>query len=256
MSRSRSRLPIVAALLVAALAIGGFVVFHQFLAGDSVATLTLPPVGSATPGTGGSSADTSGSPVAGSSGSAIDATPAGLAGTWSIGDGSIVGYRVREQLANLPALSDAVGRTSAVTGSATLEASGDSVRVTEAAFEADLTQLTSDEGRRDNRIRTIGLESDRFPTATFTLTSPIDVPAAALGGSAVDVSISGDLTIHGVTKAVTIIGQAQLNGDRIAIAASLTFPFSDFGMTPPNVAGFVSVQDDATLEVLLSLARA
>jgi hypothetical protein len=54
---------------------------------------------------------------------------------------------------------------------------------------------------------------------------------------------------------VTITGQAQRNGDRIEIAASLTFPFSDFGMTPPNVAGFVSVQDDATLEVLLSLAK-
>ena len=33
------------------------------------------------------------------------------------------------------------------------------------------------------------------------------------------------------------------------------FPFSDFGMTPPSIAGFVKVQDDATLEVLLSLAR-
>ncbi len=34
----------------------------------------------------------------------------------------------------------------------------------------------SDETRRDNRIRTQGLESDRFPTATFVSTSPISVP--------------------------------------------------------------------------------
>ncbi|TAL07928.1 MAG: YceI family protein, partial [Chloroflexota bacterium] len=65
----------------------------------------------------------------------------------------------------------------------------------------------------------------------------------------------GDLTIHGVTKSVTIQGQARLNGDRIEIVAALTFPFSDFGMTPPSIAGFVQVQDDATLEVLVSLAR-
>ena len=39
--------------------------------------------------------------------------------------GSEAGYRVREQLANLPAESDAVGRTSDVTGSITLEAAGE-----------------------------------------------------------------------------------------------------------------------------------
>jgi polyisoprenoid-binding protein YceI len=252
---SRSRLPIGAALAVAAVAFGGVLVFQQFLAGDSVPTLTLPPLATATLADG-TTSDPSASAVAGSSTDALDATPAGLAGSWSVGDGSVVGYRVREQLASLQALSDAVGRTSAVTGTATLEAAGGTVKVTAATFEADLTQLTSDEGRRDNRIRTIGLQSSQFPTATFTLTTPIEVPPAALTGTAVDVSISGDLTIHGVTKSVTITGQAQLNGDRIELAASLTFPFSDFGMTPPNIAGFVSVQDKATLEVLLSLARA
>ena len=81
------------------------------------------------------------------------------------------------------------------------------------------------------------------------------MPAAALSGSAVDVSLAGNLTIHGVTKAVAIAGKAQLNGDRIQIVASLTFPFSDYGMSPPNIAGFVTVQGDATLEVLLTLAK-
>lgn len=45
------------------------------------------------------------------------------------------------------------------------------------------------------------------------------------------------------------------NGDRIEIVAALTFPFSDFGMTPPSAGNFVQVQNDATLEVLLSLAK-
>ena len=252
----RSRLPIIAAIVVAAVAIGGFLAYQQFLAGDSVPQLTLPPVAisSATPGTAGTSTDPSATAGGASSGTLVS-TPAGLAGTWSIGDGSVVGYRVREQLGNVTALSDAVGRTSAVTGSATLVATSDSVQVTAASFEADLSQLTSDDNRRDNRIRSIGLESSQFPTAAFKLTSAVDVPAGALSGSAVDVSLAGDLTIHGVTKSVTIPGKAQLNGDRIQIVASLTFPFSDFGMSPPNIAGFVSVQNDATLEVLLSLAK-
>jgi polyisoprenoid-binding protein YceI len=167
-----------------------------------------------------------------------------------------VGYRVREQLGGISALTDAVGRTSAVTGAATLEAAGETLTVTGASFEADLSQLESDEGRRDNRIRTIGLESDTFPTATFDLAEPLEVPVEALTGATVDITLTGDLTIHGVTKRVSIPGQARLNGDRIEVVGSLTFPFSDFGMTPPDVAGFVQVEDDATLELLISLAKA
>ena len=247
---SRPRLPLAIAAGVAVLAIGGFLVFQQFLAGDSVPALSLAP---SAPG---ASAPAEPAVGAGGTSAPTDATPAGIAGTWTVGDGSLVGYRVREQLGGVTALTDAVGRTSAVTGSATLEADGTGVRVSAAAFEADLTKLQSDDGRRDNRIRSIGVESDRFPTATFTLTAPVPVGADALTGTTVDVALSGDLTIHGVTKSVTISGQARLNGDRIEIVAAVTFPFSDFGMTPPSVGGFVQVQNDATLEILLSLAKA
>lgn len=247
---TRPRLPLVIAAGVGVLAIGGFLVFQQFLAGDSVPALSLAPT--MTPG---ASATVEPSVDAGGTSAPIDPTPAGITGMWSVGDGSLVGYRVREQLGGVTALTDAVGRTSAVTGSLAIEADGAGVRVTTATFEADLTQLQSDDGRRDNRIRSMGVESDRFPTATFTLAAPVSVGAEALTGTTVDVSLTGDLTIHGVTKAVTIAGQARLNGNRIEIVAALTFPFSDFGMTPPSIAGFVQVQDDATLEVLLSLAR-
>ncbi|MBI2777643.1 MAG: hypothetical protein HYX57_10340 [Chloroflexi bacterium] len=66
----------------------------------------------------------------------------------------------------------------------------------------------------------------------------------------------GSRARRGVTKRVAIPAQAQLNGDRIEIVGSLTFPFSDFAMTPPDIANFVQVEDDATLEVLLSLVKA
>lgn len=253
----RSRLPVVLAVTAVVTLLGGVVVFQQFLAGDDVARLTFPP--SATTSAEASATDApSTGPSASSTTSAAPgtATAAELAGTWTVADGGVVGYRVREQVGGISALTDAVGRTSAVTGSAILEASGDVLTVTTASFEADLSQLESDEGRRDNRIRTMGLESDLFPTGSFVLTETIDVPAEALAGATVDVTLSGELTIHGVTKAVSIPAQARLNGDRIEVVGALTFPFSDFGMTPPDVAGFVQVEDDATLELLLSLTRA
>ncbi|MBA3877257.1 MAG: hypothetical protein C0498_10025 [Anaerolinea sp.] len=251
---SRSRLRLVLALAAAVIALGGFLAFRQFLAGDDVARLTLAP-SLATPAataSDGPTADPVASPSEGS-GSGT-ATAADLAGNWSVADGSLVGYRVREQLGGISALTDAVGRTNAVSGAATLEARGDALVVTAATFEADLTQLESDDGRRDNRIRTLGLESNAFPTATFVLAEAIEVPAAGIAGETVDVTITGDLTIRGVTNRVSIMGQARLNGTRIEVAGSLTFPFAVFGMTPPDIAGFVQVEDDATLELLLSLA--
>jgi polyisoprenoid-binding protein YceI len=247
----RSRLPLILALAVVAVALASLVVYGQFLAGDDVARLSLPPATAAP--TAVDPSDGSGSSEGPGSGTA---TAADLAGTWVVSDGSVVGYRVREQLGGVSALSDAVGRTSAVTGTATIEARGEAVRVAAAEFEADLGQLASDDGRRDRRIRTIGLETNEFPTAAFVLAEAIDVPADALAGATVDVTFVGDLALHGVTKRVAIPGQARLSGDRIEVVGALTFPFSDFGMTPPNIAGFVRVEDDATLELQLSLARA
>jgi polyisoprenoid-binding protein YceI len=180
-----------------------------------------------------------------------------LAGTWRPATpDSQAGYRVREKLASLPAQSDAVGRTSAITGEVTLEASGDTVRATAASFEVDVSKLESDRSQRDSRIRRQGLESNRFPTATFKATSPIDVPANALDGGAAKVQATGDLTIHGQTKPVTLDLDVQLNGARIELVGNYKFPFSQFGMTPPSIGGFVSVEPDATLELHLFLAKA
>ena len=251
----RSRLPLILAIVAVVAVLGGFVTFQQLLAGDDVARLTLPPASTATPDPSATEPGSSTDPSAGADTGSGSATAAELAGTWTVGDGSVVGYRVREQIGGVSALTDAVGRTSAVTGTATLEATGDALTVSAAEFEADLTQLESDESRRDNRIRSIGLQSDEFPTGTFVLTQPIDVPAAALAGETVDITMTGDLTIHGVTKEVSIPGQARLNGDLIEVVGAVTFLFTDFGMTPPDVAGFVQVEDEATLEVLISLAR-
>lgn len=167
-----------------------------------------------------------------------------LDGTWTVAAGSEAGYRVREKLANLPAQSDAVGRTSDVSGTVTIDGGA----VTEASFEVDLTTLQSDEDRRDNRIRTSGLESDTFPVATFELTTPIEATET--------VGATGDLTIHGVTKSVTIPIEAARRGEVIELVGSITFPFGDFDMTPPNVGGFVTVEDDATMELKIVLERA
>ena len=179
-----------------------------------------------------------------------------LAGTWQPASESVAGYRVKEKLASLPAQSDAVGRTNAVTGTVTLAADNTNLTATAANLEVDVTTLKSDQDRRDNAIRTRGLQTGQFPKATFTLTTPVAVPPAALEGGRATVQVTGDLTLHGQTKPVTIPTDVQLNQGRVELDGEYTFPFTDFGMDPPNVGGLVSVEPDATLEFTLVLAKA
>jgi polyisoprenoid-binding protein YceI len=118
-----------------------------------------------------------------------------------------------------------------------------------------MTTITSDRPMRDNRLRRDGIETDAFPTSTFTLTSPVALPAEATTGAQVTVTLHGDLTLHGVTKTVDIPATAQLNGGVIQVLGSLDFPFSDYAINAPNIGGFVAVEDHGTLEFQVNLAR-
>jgi polyisoprenoid-binding protein YceI len=174
-------------------------------------------------------------------------------GTWQVqrGENSFLGYRVNERLFSLPAPTDAVGRTPAVDGTMTIAgASVESAEVT-----GDLRRLESDRSQRDNRIRTDGLESDRFPEATFVLTEPVDIGTPAVGED-VRATATGDLTLHGVTRPVEVSLQARWSGDTIEVVGTLPIVFADYEIDPPNIANFVSVEDEGEMELMLTFARA
>lgn len=252
----RSRLLLAGALALGVALVGGYVAYDQVLSGDSVAPLALP----SAPASAGA-ADPSSGPVATADSSASSPAPAAnadgdVAGTWTVAANSLAGYRVRERLATLDAESDAVGRTSDVTGSVTIESDGTTTTLTGGTLTVDTTTITSDEDRRDNRLRNEGLQTDSFPTASFTITSPVEIPAAAVAGTASDVTLTGDLTLHGVTNSVSIPAQAQLVNGTVQVAGSITFPLADFDIVAPNVGGFIiSIADEGTLEFQVNFAK-
>ena len=174
------------------------------------------------------------------------AVPTGL---WSVGEGSVAGYRVREKLLRLPASNDAVGRTTAITGAFRLSGDREVLRVEKGMrIEADLSKLKSDEDRRDDHMRTMAIETDLFPTATFVTTSDIVLPANLTAGGRASVTVAGDLTIHGVTRPVSLPVQAQHAGGRIEVVGSLSFPWAYFDIKQPNLS-YVTVEADPTLEL-------
>jgi polyisoprenoid-binding protein YceI len=157
---------------------------------------------------------------------------------------TFVGYRVTEQFAAAVVESEATGRTPDVTGTFTI--SGDTV--SDVSMTANMTTLTSDREMRDNRIRTLGLESDQFPEATFVLTEPIDLPAEPELGETVNAIAVGDFTLHGVTRPVEIPVEGRWDGTTIQVVGNLPIVFADYDMEAPNIAGFVTVKDEGEME--------
>ena len=187
------------------------------------------------------------------------AKSSGLDGTWNVDQSigsftdftsSYAGFRVQEQLVGIGAKT-AVGRTPKVTGTMTILGT----TVPNASFEVDMTTLTTDDSRRDGAIRTQAIETARFPKATFVLTQPISLGSIPADGEKITVNAIGSLTIHGVTKTVTIPLEAQREGGVIAVVGSLEVPFADYSISQPRAASVLSVEDKGIFEVQLFLTR-
>lgn len=175
-------------------------------------------------------------------------------GTWNVvADEEVwVGYRVEEKIGPGLLEKTAVGRTPAVEGSMTVAGT----TVDEVTITADLTQLKSDEDRRDNKVRGEILETESYPEATFVLTAPLDLGAAPSEGTPVTATAAGDLTIHGVTQPVEITLEARWNVDTIDVAGQLPVHFPDFGIENFSMAGMLEVGDDGIMELQLTFERA
>jgi len=174
-------------------------------------------------------------------------------GTWKVQQGTDVfaGYRVQELFGGETIKVTAVGRTPGVDGTMTI--SGTQVTVVD--ISADMTQLKSDKAPRDGQIKTRGIETNSFPTATFKLTQPITLPGTPEKGKQIEVTATGELTLHGVTKTVEIPLKAVWNGGTITVAGGAKVAFSDFDIEPPTNA-IVSVDDNGEFELQLTFVPA
>jgi len=210
--------------------------------------------GSAPPPVALNSVSTSAGPTASSSaGGGFDGmwTVDATSGSLAEGTSSFAGYRVKEELAGTGA-NTAVGRTQNVSGSMTV----DGTAITAMQVTVDMTTLQSDDGRRDERLRTDGLQTDEFPTATFTLTQPIEVGSVPKERQTIQAVAVGDLTLHGVTRSVQVSVQAQRNGDEIEAIGTVDVALTDYGIQAPTGFLVLSIANTGTIELHLLFQRA
>lgn len=228
---SRLKWVVIVPIALVVLAVGGTWLYINVIREDPPERLSLDDA----------SSDASSSDSAAGSGADGD-----VEGEWTIGEGSIAGYRVDE--VRLGQGLEAVGRTEDVTGSMTIAGT----TVEEASFEVDLTTLQSDEGLRDDQVQGRILETSQFPTATFELTEPLELGDVPADGEPVSVEATGDFTIHGVTQSVTFTIDAQLEGDTISANGLVPMTWSDYGIDDPS-GGPNDVEDQGEMEFLLVL---
>jgi polyisoprenoid-binding protein YceI len=148
-----------------------------------------------------------------------------------------------------PGLVDTIGRTQEVTGEMVLDFNNLAQPVVSSEFSVDLRALTSDQPRRDNRIREANLESNRFPFAVFTITAVENGPASYSEGEEITFQATGDITIREITQPATFDVTARLEGNTITGVARAPLKMSDFGFEPPNFANMFTVEDEFIAEV-------
>lgn len=163
-----------------------------------------------------------------------------------VADKSTATYTVQEKLANAPLPNNAVGKTSSISGTISLDGQPSTITV-------DLRTLQSDQALRDNFIRNRGsLMTSQHPYAVLTIPDLSSLlPSSYQEGQTISRNVTGTMTINDVQHPLTFAVEAQLQGGTLTVHGTTDFTWSDFQITPPNLDGFVQVDNNVHVEVLL-----
>jgi polyisoprenoid-binding protein YceI len=227
--RRRWRWIVAAVVAVVALAIAAPFVYIHFVEGPAPAKLALPTAQSTAAGTTSETAD--------------------VAGTYQVGSGSQVGYRVTEVL--IGQNSTAVGRTTKISGSVTISGA----KVTAATFTVDMASVESDQSERNAQFDGRIMDVAKYPTASLKPTQPIPLGTIPPLGSKVKYTATGELTMHGTTRTVTFPLAVERRAGAIYALADIPIVFSEWNIANPSIGGFVTTDSSGTLEALVVLTK-
>lgn len=156
-------------------------------------------------------------------------------------------YRVREQLVGKDLPNDVIGATQDVTGRLVVEPNGRVVRDS-SRIVVQVATLKSDQSRRDNFLRRRTLESAKYPTVELVPSTFAGITSPIAPGTTRTFTLTGDLTIHGVSRPTTWQVTARADGADVVGKATTAFTFKDFSLEQPRVPIVLSVADTVRLE--------
>jgi polyisoprenoid-binding protein YceI len=92
------------------------------------------------------------------------------------------------------------------------------------------------------------LDVARFPTITFASTR---VTGRSTGVGRYDLEVTGNLTLHGVTRSVVLPLRVDAATDSLTATGRMEIRQTDYGITPVNVAGVVKVKNALAIDYRL-----
>jgi 4-hydroxy-3-methylbut-2-en-1-yl diphosphate synthase IspG/GcpE len=87
------------------------------------------------------------------------------------------------------------------------------------------------------------------------LTSPIELSGTPADGAVKQALATGNLSMHGITRAVRIAVSAERTGSSIYVLTDIPIAFADWHISLPDTGGLYGIKSPGTLEVLLHLTR-
>jgi len=168
--------------------------------------------------------------------------------------GSAARYRVRERLVGHDLPNDAVGETKTLSGAIEFDSKG-RVIPQSSKFVLDASTFVSDQNRRDGFVRGRLLDAKQYPSIELVPTGVRGVSLPLPNSGTVPIEMTGNLTVHGVTRPTVWNGSAKFQDGRVTGAAATSFTFNDIQMEQPRVPVLLSVADTIRLEIDFDLIR-
>lgn len=132
------------------------------------------------------------------------------------------------------------GKTGKVTG--TIVADPAKPAASSVNITVDISSLDTGNSLRNKEMKELYLHTAKFPTATFKSVSVTGPESIAVNQPA-GINVTGDFTLHGVTKRLTIPVQVTLVGDgRVHAISNFKVHMPDFGISVPHNI-LVTVED-------------
>lgn len=173
-----------------------------------------------------------------------------ISGGWKLIAESQVGYRIKERIALKT--FETVGRSSEVTGSLKILDS----EITQTTFEVDMKTFQSDSGGRDAQFNGRIMDTEKYPTANFVLTEPITLVEKPINGLTIKNAATGNLTIRGTTKEVTIPLSSTLQNSVITVIGQIQIQFDEWKIPNPSVPlVFIYTEPNCILEFSLKFEK-
>ena len=150
-------------------------------------------------------------------------------------EGSVIRYTARDQV-------------SSWTGEAPVQAleihfKDTDISEIELTVQVDPAEFRSGNGVRDGQARREVFEVDRFPAIVFEGDAVAGDRLTLPFGGERQLQVSGELSLHGITRPLTVEVMLQRQGDLVTVQGGFEVLLSDFEMSRPRFLALVT--DDA-----------